>query len=321
MSKPFGAKTSADEAVDGQDLTGKFVIVTGANTGIGFETAKALARAGATVIVACRNESTGQAAADKINLLNKDHSNHGIAQFEKLDLASAESIQQFCRELQADTIDILICNAGLITSKYKETTEGLEMTVGVCHHGHFLLSVLLLPRLLAAQASRVVMVSSESHRSPRKLDFDSFPMAAEKFTMMSAYGQAKLANVLMANELQQRYSNQGLTACSLHPGTLITTDIGRASTFMSVMMKLISPLTKNPSQGASTTICCALENSDRVAAQYFSHCQPAKMTSEAADPETSKKLWALSEAWAKTTVPDILIPSVNTRSAAQDKVA
>ncbi|MFT7685454.1 MAG: NAD(P)-dependent dehydrogenase (short-subunit alcohol dehydrogenase family) [Candidatus Azotimanducaceae bacterium] len=311
MSKPFGAKTSADEAVDGRDLTSKFVIVTGANTGIGFETARALARAGAAVIVACRSESTGQVAANKINKLNKDHSTAGKAEFRKLDLSSAVSIQQFCRELQADTIDILICNAGLVSGEYKETAEGLELTVGVCHYGHFLLSVLLLPKLLAAQASRVVMVSSASHASPRNLDFDAFLLSAKNFKMMLAYGQAKLANVLMANELQRRYSNQGLTACSLHPGTLITTDIGRSSIFMSFMMKLISPLTKNPSQGASTTICCALEEADRVAAQYFSHCQPAKMTTEAADPKTSSKLWDLSEAWVKKTVPGIAIPAVN----------
>jgi WW domain-containing oxidoreductase len=319
--EPFGARTSADEAIGGKDLTGKFAIVTGANTGIGFETARALAKAGAAVVVACRNESTGRTAASKINAINKDYPNAGHTQFQKLDLASAESIQQFCRDIEPATIDILICNAGLVASQYEETVEGLEKTVGVCHHGHFLLTVLLLPKLLAATTSRVVMVSSESHRSPRNLNFDTFPLPREKFKMMLAYGQAKLANVMMANELQHRYSNQGLTACSLHPGTLITTDIGRASKFMSVMMALISPFTKNPSQGASTTICCALEDEDRVAGQYFSHCQPAKMTPEAADPKTSKKLWELTEAWAQKVVPDIAIPAPNTGTTVQDRVA
>ncbi|MBT5779943.1 MAG: hypothetical protein HOI02_11090, partial [Rhodospirillaceae bacterium] len=96
-----------------------------------------------------------------------------------------------------------------------------------------------------------------------------------------SYGQAKLANVLMANELQRKFGAQGLSACSLHPGTLITTDIGRRSLFMSIVMKLVSPLTKSPSQGASTTICCALQDADRVAGKYFSDCQPHDMSEEA----------------------------------------
>jgi len=313
-NKQFGARTSADEAIDGRNLANKFVIVTGANTGIGFETARALAKAGATVVVACRNETTGQAAADKINQSNSTLTDAGKAGFLKLDLASAESIQHFCQEIESPTIDILICNAGLVASQYEQTLEGLEKTVGVCHYGHFLLTALLLPKLLAAPESRVVMVSSESHRSPKNLDFDLFPLPPEKFKMMLAYGQAKLANVLMANELQRRYAGAGLTAGSLHPGTLISTEIGRASVVMSVLMKLISPFTKNPSQGASTTICCALEDSARVSGQYFSHCQPARMTKEAADPETSRKLWALSEKWAKEIVPGLEIPAAKATS-------
>ena len=308
--KPFDAKTTADEAVNGRDLTNQSAIVTGANTGIGFETARALSRAGANVIVACRSATTGQAAADKINELNKPYRSAGHAEFQQLDLADTQSIRQFCATIVSGSLDILICNAGLVASEYKETADGLESTVGVCHYGHFLLTALLLPKLLSSETSRVVMVSSESHRSPRDLDFNLFPLNKEKFKMMLAYGQAKLANVLMANELQRRYASQGLTACSLHPGALITTDIGRNSTIMSVIMKLISPFTKNPNQGASTTICCALEDADRVAGQYFSHCQPSKMTKEAADPATGKKLWEVSERWARTILPELEIPKV-----------
>lgn len=290
----FNSKTTAVDALDGRDLTSKTVIITGANTGIGFETAKAIAKAGAKVILACRSKGTGQAAADVINQENQNDN----AVFAQLDLGSVDSIVSFTDQLDIDTIDILICNAGLICNNYQTTQEGLEATVGVCHYGHFLLVKLLMPQLLASMKPRVVMVSSVSHTSPATLNFDLFPMPKEKFKMMVAYGQAKLANVLMANELQRQFGDQGLSACSLHPGTLITTDIGRGSRFMSFMMKLVSPLTKSPSQGASTTICCALQDADRVAGKYFSDCQPHDMSAEANNTDVAAKLWQLSEDWA-----------------------
>jgi NAD(P)-dependent dehydrogenase (short-subunit alcohol dehydrogenase family) len=292
----FTAKTTADEAVAGRDLSGRTVIVTGANTGIGYETARALARAGARVVLGCRADATGTAAAQRINETNGTDN----ARFAALDLASAQSIRAFCEGLAEDRIDILICNAGLITTRYETTAEGLEKTVGVCHFGHFLLTSLLLPKLLASDAPRVVMVSSVSHKSPARLDFENFPLPAERWRMMTAYGQAKLANVLMANALQRRYGAQGLTACSLHPGTLITTDIGRRSALLGTLMKLISPFTKSPSQGASTTIHCALAAPEAVAGRYFSDCRPAKMSDEAADPNVADRLWSLSESWAQS---------------------
>lgn len=290
----YNARTTADEIVAGVDLTGKVAIVTGANTGIGFDTARALAAAGARVFFACRNKTTGQAAVARTQQQHPGCK----AEFLKLDLASVESIEAFAEMLAVDHLDILVCNAGLITTSYEETDEGLEKTVGVCHYGHFLLTQRLLPRLLAATAPRVVMVSSESHRSPKTLNFDQFPLSKDTFGTMRAYGQAKLANVLMANELQRRYSAQGLTACSLHPGALVTTDIGRGSLAMRIIMQLISPFTKTPNQGASTSVYCAIEaNASLVAGQYYSHCQPARMSAEAADEKVAAKLWQLSEDW------------------------
>ena len=148
-----------------------------------------------------------------------------------------------------------------------------------------------------------MLVSSESHRMPKTLDFQRFPLTRDDFSTWTAYGQAKLANVLMANELQRRYAQQGLSACSLHPGTLVTTEIGRGSAFMRIMMKLISPFTKSPNQGAATTVYCAVEpNPKAIGGLYFSHCQPAPMSTEAANEAVAKRLWDLSEAWAETTI-------------------
>ncbi len=295
-TRKFNGKTSADEVVAKLDLVNTSVIVTGANTGIGFEAAKAFAHAGARVVFACRSAQSGEAAVDMV----KQSYPNSQAEFALLDLADVTSIKNFAESLTLEKIDILVCNAGLVTTKYQATRQGQELTVGVCHFGHFLLTKLLMPKLLAATAPRVVMVSSESHRTPGKLDFARFPLSETSFRFMVAYGQAKLANVLMANELQRRFSEQGLTACSLHPGTLITTSIGRDSILMAFLMKLISPFTKTPQQGASTTMVCALGDAQAVAGQYYSDCQPAKMSDEAANPDVAKRLWELSEQWCKT---------------------
>ena len=170
--KKLGARSSTSDVLQGKDLTGRTVVITGSNCGIGFETAQALAGAGAKVIFACRNIEKGEEAMRRCKAL---HPESKLAFF-PLDLASADSIKHFCGEVKGEAIDTLICNAGLMPTNYQETKEGLEMTVGVCHFGHFLLTQLLLPQLLTATAPRVVMLSSESHRMPAKLNFNKFPL-------------------------------------------------------------------------------------------------------------------------------------------------
>ena len=300
--KKLGARSSTNDVLQGKDLTGRTVVITGSNCGIGFETAQALAGAGAKIIFACRNIEKGEDAVRRCTDL---HPQSSLAFF-PLDLASADSIKHFCAEIKDETIDTLICNAGLMPTNYQETKEGLEMTVGVCHFGHFLLTQLLLPQLLEAKSltgksPRIVMVSSESHRMPEKLNFDKFPLnKTDRFSALTAYGQAKLCNALFANELQRRFSYKGLTVCSLHPGALITTSFGRDSGFLSLFFKLVSPFTKNPNQGAATTVYCAShENTEELAGKYFSHCNPVRSTKEANNPETAKKLWEVSEEWRR----------------------
>ena len=310
--KNLGARSSTDDVLQGKDLTGRTIVITGSNCGIGFETAQALAGAGAKVIFACRNIEKGEDALRRCKTL---HPQSKLAFF-PLDLASVDSIKHFCTEVKDEAIDTLICNAGLMPTNYQETNEGLEMAVGVCHFGHFLLTQLLLPQLLKAKElsgkePRVVMVSSESHRMPAKLNFNKFPLKkTDRFSTLTAYGQAKLCNALFANELQRRYQDQGLTACSLHPGALITTRFGRDSGFLSLVFKLVSPLTKNPNQGAATTVYCASnENTEQLAGKYFSHCKPARSTKEANSPETARKLWEMSEEWVKGLKTSTVQPS------------
>lgn len=294
--RKFGSRSSTAEVLSGVNLTGKHMIVTGANTGIGYETARALAAAGAQVILACRNAEKGEHAVARLKSRHPDANATSMT----LDLASVSSIERFCAQLPFDTIDVLVCNAGLVPSNYQETEEGIEQCVGVCHFGHFVLCKLLLDKILTADDPRIVMVSSESHRSPKRLDFDNFPLSKEKFAVFTAYGQAKLCNVLFANELQRRYGRHGLSACSLHPGALVTTDIGRNSGIFRLLMKLVSPFTKNPDQGASTTIYCAARASaSDIQGRYFSHCRQVKASDEANDPAVAKRLWDLSDAFCE----------------------
>jgi NAD(P)-dependent dehydrogenase (short-subunit alcohol dehydrogenase family) len=290
--KSLGSRSTTAEVLAGVDLKGKNIVVTGANTGIGFEAARAMAAAGAEVILACRSIEKADEAVARIRQRHPDADAQGSA----LDLASVASIRQFCEQIPFETIDVLVCNAGLVPSRYQETEEGIESCVGVCHFGHFVLCKLLLHKLLQSNEARVVMVSSESHRSPARLDFDHFPLTEATFSSLKAYGQAKLCNVLFANELQRRYGAQGLNACSLHPGALITTDIGRYSGVLGMLVRLVSPFTKNPDQGAATTVYCAARaTTEEIQGSYFSHCTKVGSSKEANNAEVASRLWALSE--------------------------
>ncbi len=293
-TSPFNHRSSADDVLRDQNLGGQIMIVTGANTGIGYETARSLAAAGATVIATCR--SAEKAAATKQRLLQA-HPGSSV-ETAVMDLASLASVSDFCTHLAHSKIDTIICNAGIVAPKYGETREGFEQTVGVCHVGHFLLVKKLLPKLLSAPAPRVVMVSSESHRSPSRLNFDALPYPKDKFSTMKAYGQAKLCNALMAVELHRRFSGQGLTACYLHPGTMVTTDIGRDSALVRFAMLLVRPFTKTANQGAATSVFCATWGErDELGGNYFSHCAKAKPSAETANEEAAARLWDVSEQW------------------------
>ena len=299
LPKKFKRSTSSDDVLSGIDLSGKRVIVTGANTGIGFETARALAGAGATVVLACRSLETGNAAAQRIR---EDHLGADVCCYQ-LDLASLPQVVAFVKALKDSAIDILVCNAGSMSFEYAETEQGFERTLGVCHIGHFLLVKQLMPKLLASGTPRVVMVSSIAHQNPKTLDFSNLPYKESAYSVMGAYGQAKLCNILMALELQNRYGAQGLTACSVHPGSGVSTDFGRESGFMKFALKLISPFTKSANQGAATSVLCAVhEPAEDLAAGYFSHCQLAKCTPEARDVNVAKALWERSEEWVRPYV-------------------
>jgi WW domain-containing oxidoreductase len=292
MSKAFGARSTADEVLAGRDLSGQNMLVTGCNAGIGFETARALAAHGAHVFVACRTREKAQQTIERIRAAHPQAKLSPVA----MDLGSFASVRRAVASVDVDALHVLICNAGLYMSEYKPTAEGLESTVGVCHYGHFLLTTLLLDKLRKAAPARVVVVASESHRYPARLKLERFPLEPGKFKSLIAYGQAKLANVLFANELTRRYRDAGIVANSLHPGSMIGTSIFRDSLAAKAFALALRPFTKSIEQGAATTVYCATADElERSGGQYFRDCKPHAMSQGARDSELAKQLWEHTE--------------------------
>jgi WW domain-containing oxidoreductase len=291
-SSKLGSRSTADDVLRGVSLEGRTMLVTGANSGIGFETARSLAAAHARVLIACRNAAKGAESAAKIVAQHP----HAKVTAVELDLASFKSVRRAAAELPADKLDALICNAGLFANDYQTTEDGIESTVGVCHFGHFLLAQLVKPRLRAAERARVVMVSSESHRYPSRLKLERFPLEARSYKPLVAYGQAKLCNVLFANELSRRWAAEGITANSLHPGSFIGTDIFRSTVAGKAISVLISPFTKSIAQGAATTVYCAASPElEGIGGRYFADCREKPMSAGARDADVAARLWTLSE--------------------------
>ena len=199
-------------------LAGKTVIITGANTGIGLETAVDLSKRGARVVMACRDEGKGRKAVEEVvaRSQNKD------VVFSQLDLASLRSVKEFSsRVLEEEThIDILINNAGVALTPYTKTEDGFELQLGVNHLGHFLLTNLLLERLKAAPAARVINVSSRAHHGG-VINFEDL-QSERSYGPHQAYKQSKLANVLFTRALARRLEKTNVTTYSLHPGVVQT---------------------------------------------------------------------------------------------------
>ncbi|NXA86305.1 RDH12 dehydrogenase, partial [Melanocharis versteri] len=278
-------------------LEGKVVIITGANTGIGKETARDLAQRG-KVIIACRDIAKAEAAASEIRA---ETGNQQVI-VRKLDLADTKSIREFAEKFLAEEkeLHILINNAGVMLCPYSKTVDGFEMHLGVNHLGHFLLTFLLLERLKQSAPARIVNVSSLAHHGGRIRFHD---LHGEKcYNRGLAYCHSKLANVLFTRELARRLQGKLLyfaigtkvTANALHPGSVYS-ELVRHSFVMKWLWKIFSFFLKTPCEGAQTSIYCAVaEELDSVTGQYFSDCQPAYVSPHGRDDETAKKLWSVS---------------------------
>ncbi|XP_060655622.1 retinol dehydrogenase 14-like isoform X1 [Drosophila nasuta] len=283
------------------DETGKVVIVTGSNTGIGKETVLELARRGATVYMACRDKSRAEQA--RLEVI-RETNNQNIF-FRELDLASLESVRKFVDEFKKEQskLDILINNAGIMLCPHMLTKEGFEMQLGVNHMGHFLLTNLLLDLLNKSSPSRIVNVSALAHVNGT-INFDDLN-SEKSYSPRKAYGQSKLANILFTRELAKRLEGTNVTVNALHPG-VVETELSRHVPIFNnpIFGFLISPLIwlifKTPKNGAQTTLYAALDpDLNGVTGLYFSDCKPKEVSAAAKDANSANRLWEESEKWTK----------------------
>lgn len=282
--------------MDVADMTGKTVVITGANSGIGLETAVALARAGAKTLITVRDRARGEVAVADI----RARSGHDVVDAVVFDLGSIASTRQGTAEILArcDRIDVLVNNAGVVLSSRRETEDGLEATFAVNHLGHFVLTELLLDRIKQSAPARIVNVASTAHKGARKgLNFDDL-QSSFAYGGMQVYSKSKLANIYFTTELARRLEGTGVTVNCLHPGT-VATGYGRdgdSSGVLAFGLKVIKPFILSAEQGARTSIYLASSpDVAGVTGKYFVKCKPRRPSAAAQNDEAARRLWERSE--------------------------
>jgi NAD(P)-dependent dehydrogenase (short-subunit alcohol dehydrogenase family) len=278
------------------DLRGRFIVITGANTGIGAATAHALAARGAEVLLACRSREKTEPVLASIRAAR------GKAEYAALDLASLASVRACAEALVGSgrPIDVLLNNAG-VAGQCGETSDGFELAFGTNHLGHFLLTVKLAPLLRKAAAARIVNVSSGSHYGAREIDWGLVRGRTRTVTGLPEYAVSKLANVLFTKELARREQGRGFRSYALHPG-VVASDVWRRVPWpLRWLMKrgMISN-----EEGAQTSVYCA--TSPDVAAhdgRYYDASKERAPSRLADDPALASELWAKSVAWTDADLP------------------
>ena len=276
-------------------MDGRVCLVTGASSGIGKETALALAGMGATVVMHGHDPERSAAAADAV----RRASPQGAVQLVVADLSSQAEVRRLAAEvLRHDSLHVLVNNAGVLRMRRKLTVEGLELTFALNHLAYFLLTQLLLDRLRESAPARIVNVSSGAHARAR-LDFDDL-QNKRRFRGMRVYGQSKLANVLFTYELARRLEGSGVTANCLHPGLVATRFgsgnhgvMGRA---MRLGARLMRPFALSPARGAGTSIYLATSPEvEHMSGRYFVDSKATQSSHASYDEESARRLWEASE--------------------------
>jgi NAD(P)-dependent dehydrogenase (short-subunit alcohol dehydrogenase family) len=283
------------------DQTGRTAIVTGANTGLGFQTVTALAAHGAHVVLAVRNLEKGKDAVQKIAAASPG----AAVTLQELDLTSLSSVRAAADELRSkhDGIDLLINNAGVMFTPKSITKDGFELQFGTNHLGHFALTGLLLDRLLPTQGSRVVTVSSVGHRIRAAIHFDDLQWE-RSYSRVGAYGQSKLANLLFTYELQRRLAPRGTTiAAAAHPGGSNTELMRNMPAPLRVATAAMAPLFQGADIGALPTLRAATDP-DVHGGQYFGpdgfgqmrgYPKVVSSSDQSHDESLQRRLWEVSE--------------------------
>jgi len=276
-------------------LEGRTIVITGANSGIGRTTALGLGRRGATLLLAGRSAAPTEAVVAEVDALDGP----GRAEALALDLADLTSVRACAAAINArdDAPDVLINNAGLAGAK-GVTAQGFELTFGVNHLGHFLLTTLLLDRLRAAQKpTRIVTVASDAHKGPKRIDFDAQLRRTKSTKGLREYQVSKLCNVLFTQELARRLEGSDVTAYAVHPG-VVASNIWREVPWPIRPIALRFMITVE--EGALCSIHCATAPGiEPLSGGYFEKGEP-KEPSPVATPELGAELWKRSEEWVGT---------------------
>jgi NAD(P)-dependent dehydrogenase (short-subunit alcohol dehydrogenase family) len=283
-------------SMDVADMTGKTVVITGGNSGIGLETAVAVARAGAMAVITARDRGRGEAAVEAI----RARSGRDTVDLVVFDLGDMASIREGAATIlrRCDRINVLVNNAGIVLSDRRQTADGFEATFGVNHLGPFALTELLLERIKQSAPARIVNVASTAHKGARKgLDFEDL-QSTRAYGAMQVYSKSKLANIYFTTELARRLEGTGITVNCLHPGT-VATGYGRdgdASGVLAFGLKVIKPFILSAERGARTSVYLASSpDVAGVTGQYFVKCRARKPSAVAQDDEAARHLWARSE--------------------------
>jgi NAD(P)-dependent dehydrogenase (short-subunit alcohol dehydrogenase family) len=283
------------------DQTGRVAVITGANTGLGYETAAALAEHRAHVVLAVRNLDKGKDAAARIAA----DSPHADIAVQELDLTSLESIREATEQLRSnyDRIDLLINNAGVMWTPKSTTKDGFELQFGTNHLGHFALTGLLLDRLLPVAGSRIVTVSSMGHRIRADIHFDDLQWE-RSYSRVGAYGQSKLANLLVTYELQRRLAQRDTTiAVAAHPGGSRTELTRNLPPLIGRLSSVIEPLFQDPAMGSLPTLRAA-SDPGVLGGQYFGpdglgqlqgYPKVVASSDRSHDTDLQRRLWTVSE--------------------------
>jgi NAD(P)-dependent dehydrogenase (short-subunit alcohol dehydrogenase family) len=291
--------------------TGRTAVVTGANTGLGLETAKVLA---ALARPSCSRSATSTRAR-RPQQRSQRTAPTPMSPSKRLDLSSLDSVREVAAELRAghDRIDLLINNAGVMYTPRSTTADGFELQFGTNHLGHFVLTGLLLDRLLAAAGSRVVTVSSVGHRIRARINFDDLN-SERGYSRIAAYGQSKLANLMFTYELQRRLAQTSATtiAVAAHPGGSNTELVRNSPAPLRALNALLGPLiTQSASMGALPTLRAATDPTV-LGGQYYGpdgfrelrgHPTVVESSTQSHDTDTQRRLWATSEDLTGVTYP------------------
>ena len=282
------------------DMRGKVCVVTGANSGIGKETALSLAHMGATVVLVCRSESRGSEALAEI----KQRTGNDSVALLLADFNSQRQVREVAASFleQFDRLDVLVNNAGVTPWQRRAAAEdGLELTFAVNHLAPFLFTSLLLDRLKASAPARIVTVSSGAHRRVA-LNFDDL-QNEQRYVPFDVYSQTKLANVYFTYELARRLEGKCVTANCLHPGVVSTALFRHLPRLLGLAVKIARPLLLTPAQGADTAVyLAAAPEVAGVSGRFFERREAVESSPASNDTEAAQRLWEVSE--ALTAQPD-----------------